>query len=1236
MQFSCYFFFTKWAENLRNQKIVVYLTLIFFTSAMQINNSTKIILFLLFLGTLTTYGQISIGNLKTDYQQTPLGNDSDKPSFSWEMKNNENLRGLYQKAYQIIVTDQSDNVVWDSQKINNSSSLSIFYEGKKLEPTTRYKWKVNVWNQSNKLVTAQSWFETGLMNPDPKLSAWDGAQWIGGSGDDLLFYSQYLSVFKFKYNVQLDEKSKSVKAAFIFGANDRRLMDKNFNLQNAANKKDESYIKLELDLSNVNGNQKGKAKLNLYRIGYTKEDLEFVPLKSIEIPAAIIDEKNKYASHEIMASSVFGVLSFYVNGTDQSHKLGKDVNINPMGWGADYIAFPVVGDIGFALEKGQKASFSNLAIMNFRAPSNKLFAENLSDNNYTGIFHTYRDSKKEQFKIENNKYVLNGLNQPVLIMADPSRNASGMLRTEFTAKGKKIKKARLYATSRGIYELYLNGEKIGNEYFSPGLTQYDKTQLYQTYDVTDKITSDVNAFGAILSEGWWSGNITYRGENWNYFGDRQSLLAKVVITYEDGSTQVVTTNSQEWKYYNDGPVRYGSFFQGEVYDANKEAGIFNWSKKDFNDSQWAKAETVALEGSTYGETTVNDLGQKINLDFSQMKLTGMPGVTATVVKTLNPVSVEEVRPGIFVYDMGQNMVGVPKIEFENTSKFDTISVRYAEVKYPNLKQYSNNKGMIMLENMRAAMVRDIYICKGNQDVLEPRFTFHGFRFLEITGIKKILPLDKIKGLVISSVDSITSDYETSNPSVNRLWQNIVWSTRANFLYIPTDTPARNERMGWSGDINVFSRTATYLTNAAPFFKRHMLAMRDLQKNGRFTDTAPVVGAFGGILWGSAGIIVAWESYQQYGDIAMLSEHYPAMKEYIEFLSTRKDPETGAIIEGPLGDWLSPENSKTDNRTIWDAYYIYDLEIMSKAAKILNKSDDQTYYTTEYNKRKKLFNESHIDPKNAKTIHNGVASYSNWSAIPENKKMKKGAYSDSQASYAIPLAFGVFDKEYEQMALKNLLAAVERKNEDDLGVLRPEYSLMTGFIGTASISNALSRFGKDQYAYRLLLQKSYPSWLYSVENGATTIWERLNSYTVENGFGGNNNMNSFNHYSFGAVGAWMMNYSLGIERDGPGFKKFILQPVPDPDGVMTFAKGYYHSLYGKIYSEWKSDSTQTVYIFEIPANTSATVFLKCNNIDKITESGKKIKKAKGVTYARQNGDKIILNLVSGKYEFIIKK
>lgn len=1208
---------------------------------MQKNISkTFLLLLFFFITSISCNAQFQIIKLQTDYQEKPLGIDVEKPVFSWQMKIEQNLRNQFQKAYQIEVYNETGEKVWDSKKTENASSVGIVYSGNKLNATTKYTWKVTVWNQDGKTAVSESWFETGLMNPDPKLSAWDNANWIGGGDDDLVFYSHYLTVFKLSYEIQLDQKSKSTKAAFVFGANDERLLNKNKNTKGVESKRNQSYIKTELDISDLNNNEKGNAKLNIYRLGYAKEDSKEKPFKVLKIPLNIINQNNKYQKHQVFANAIFGEFSFYINGTNEINKLSIDDNgnssrviLNPEGNGGDYIAYPVVGDIGFSVNKNQKAYFSSVLIRNNRAPSNILFKDVFDKKKYNGIFHQAND---KMFSVIKEEYIVNGKNESVFILANPTQNSAPMMRSEFETSPKTIKKARLYASARGIYELYLNGERIGNEYFNPGLTQYDKTQLYQTFDVTEMLAKNgKNALGAFLGEGWWSGNITFTGNNWNFFGDRQSLLVKLVITYDDGSTQIITTNPDNWKYYNKGPILYGSFFQGEVYDATKEASILGWDKPDFDDSEWTKAQVVGIEGTTYNQKTTAQ-NEQIGLDFTKMKLLGMPGVKATIVKKMKPVSVEEVRPGVFVYDMGQNMVGFPKIEFENTTKGDTIMLRYAEVKYPDLEQYKENKDMVMMENMRAAMVQDIYYCKGNNDVMQPRFTFHGFQFIEITGIKKAISPDKITVQVLSSIDSITAGYETSNPLVNRFWKNIEWSTRSNFLHIPTDTPARNERMGWSGDISVFSKTAVYLANVGPFLKRHMLAMRDLQyKNGRFTDTAPVTDAFGGILWGSAGIVVAWESYLQYEDISLLSEHYTAMKHYLDFVKSRINPQTGIVDEGPLGDWLSPENYKTDDTILWDAYYVYDLDIMRNVAAKLGFKADEDSFDKEYNLRKKKFNSIHIDTTTGKTLHSGHRFPWGYN-ISKDKLPQKGDYSDSQASYAVPLVFNVIDKDLQVKTAQQFANSVTRKNKSEDGLERPEYSLMTGFIGTAAISKALSMNGYDKEAYQLLQTTTYPSWLYSVENGATTIWERLNSYTKENGFGTNNSMNSFNHYSFGAVGAWMINYSLGIEKNETGFRKFILQPTPDPTGKMNFAKGYYDSVYGRISSEWKAEDNQTVYTFQVPANTSATIYIQGNDVKKVTEGGKKIDKLENIKFLGKANDKLKFEVASGIYEFTVKK
>lgn len=1184
------------------------------------------------------FGKISLEKLQVDYQTNPLGLDVTTPHFSWQMHAADDRRGYTQTAYQIVVTDAKNKIVWDSKKVNQATSHGVAYEGANLLATTRYQWKLTVWNNFNEVATKTAWFETGLMNPN--ISAWDGAQWIGGGADDLVLYAPALSVFKLEFGIQLDKASSSTKAAFVFGGNDARLMNKDLNLMGMQTQKNENYIAIELDISGVSEITNGMAKLNIYRVGYDKTDTKDKPFKSLDIPLSAINDGNKYDKHSIVAACNFGLFEFLLDGKTKIEEKSDEpvspfapvgLNLNPVGKGNNYISFPMLGEIGFQTNANQTAYFSDVVVRNFRLPSNPLFSENLSNASYKGIF------QNEKLSIENNAYKVSG---GALILTDPSRNAAPMLRSTFKTSAKAISGARLYVTARGIYEMYINGKRISNDYFNPGLTQYNKHQMYQTYDVTKDIQQGkANGIGAWLSEGWWSGNITYSGENWNYFGDRQSLLCKLVITYADGTKQTVTSNTADWKLFTDGPVSYGSFFQGEFYDANKEQAIKGWSTATYNDKNWKASHEVPLEGTAYIDKSKDPSGRKTSLDYGDMKIIGQMGENPSIVMSLTAKSVEEVRPKVFVYDMGQNMVGFPQIKIRNGKKGDVITLRYAEVKYPNLPDYKGNEGMIMMENIRAALTTDTYILKGGDETIQPRFTFHGYRYLEVTGISSAIPIYEVKGLVISSITGLASAYQTSNELVNKLWQNITWSLRSNFLSIPTDTPARNERMGWSGDISVFARSATYLTDADMFLRRHMIGMRDIQpENGRFTDVAPMGGGFGGTLWGSAGIVVPWETYQQYGDVQILAENYDAMKRYVAFLKTKLN-EQGILNEGPLGDWLSPEGNKNDNTLFWMAYYAYDLEIMAQTAKVLGKTDEAAQFTAQHEAIKQAFNKIYVDANTHKTIKSGVKT--GFMGPPNerggNQTTDKGQLIDTQASYAIPLALGIFDETNKTQAIKNLNETIARPNKDDSGVERPSYSLMTGFIGTASIMQALSDNGQDATAYRLLQQKSYPSWLYSVVNGATSIWERLNSYTVENGFGGNNSMNSFNHYSFGSVAAWMYNYSLGIQRspDVAGFKQIVLKPTPDPDKVMTWAKGHYDSIYGKISSEWKHETGQWTFKTTIPANTSATLYLPANAIAQITEGGKALAQGNGISNISYTNGKAQMTLASGTYSFVIK-
>lgn len=1142
----------------------------------------------------------SIANLKVEYTETPLGIDVDTPRFSWQMALPEKKRGYSQRAYQITVTDERGRTVWNSGKVNSELSLNIRYAGAPLQPSTSYMWTVIVWNQRGEQTWETSWFETGLMSKDLAVEGWSNARWIGGGDEDMVLHSHYLPVFRLNATLQLHENTQSSRAAFIYGANDERLMDKNKNLHQLQNKKDESYIKVELNTAPLSEGQ--EAMLNVYRAGYHPTDRPDTVYKCFPIPKSLINKDNRYAPHTVSLTSELGFTRFYID--NQEAEIGS-ANLNPLGQGGDFIAFPVVGDIGFDVPAAQAATFTKLEIANFRTPANVIatFEGGIMEGGASGIYSVFT----------------------------PEGNSSPMLRTVFATAEAEVAKARLYVTARGIYEVYLNGKRIGDDYFNPGVTQYNKTHLYQTFDVTGYVQAGKkNALGALLSEGWWSGGATYTGDNWNFFGDRQSLLAKLVITYADGSEQVIVTDPATWQYYDKGPVAYGSFFQGEVYDARKEMAVEGWSTASYDASAWKPAREVLLEG-TVSTTGTPNMPRVDN--YSDFQLIGQFGSTVKQIGELTAVSVEEVRPGVYVYDMGQNMVGVPRISLKGIRPGTKINLRFAEVKYPDLPEYAANNGMIMLENIRAAMAQDIYIARGGEETISPRFTYHGYRFVELTGVDRPLPVEAVKGVVLSSIHRLASHYETSNPKVNKLWQNITWSTYGNFLSIPTDCPQRNERLGWAGDISVFSRTATYLAHVPQFLRRYLRSMRDVQRpDGRFPDIAPMGGGFGGLLWGSAGITVPWECYQQYGDKVLLEEHYGAMKRYIHYILNHTiETETNLIVQdrawGDLCDWLGLEDEKNDKSLVWEAYFIYDLELMQKIAAALGKTTDAEWFGELHAARRDFFNKTYLEPKSGKTIFSDFAP------------SKKGRLIDIQTSYVLPLAFGIISKEDKAKVAANLSATIIRQNTTDSGRLCPPYSLMTGFIGTAWISKALSDNGRNDLAYRLLQQTAYPSWLYSVDQGATTIWERLNSYTHTDGFGGNNRMNSFNHYSFGAVGAWMYAYSLGIQRDEhfPGFKQFVLRPMPDPTRQMTFARGYYDSMYGRIESSWKIENGLTRYNFTVPGNTTALLHLPAHSLKSVRESGKSIyKKIRGIDFIGKKDGVVTLRLHSGSYEFTVKK
>ena len=467
----------------------------------------------------------------------------------------------------------------------------------------------------------------------------------------------------------------------------------------------------------------------------------------------------------------------------------------------------------------------------------------------------------------------------------------------------------------------------------------------------------------------------------------------------------------------------------------------------------------------------------------------------------------------------------------------------------------------MQENYRDAESTDVYICRGDAEgeVYRPRFTFHGFRYVELNGVTNAPKLSDVKALQYSSVTDFQGSFQCSDTLLNRFVENVKWSQLCNFINIPTDCPQRNERMGWAGDTHVFCNTALHNSNLKLFYERNLQAMADLQEDsGRYTEIAPIGGGFGGVTYECATIFMAWELYLQYGDIRTLKRFYPGMKKYMEYMTGVGMPGIGREdLVGPLADWLAFQD--TDSWLMWNAFYYKEAALMAKIAKVLEEEEDYWKYSELKKQLKSFWNVRFQNPQDGTTLN------------------ADGTACDTQCSYAIALEFGVTDSP-EKMA-KHLFRKVKEN----------DYKVGTGFFGTGLLNKALSNNGYSEDAYRMLLQKEFPSWLYPVTQGATTIWEHWDSYTKENGFGEYNSMNSFNHYSLGSVLSWMYDEILGIQRqeEYPGFTHFILKP---DIRMLQYAHGSVASPAGKIESGWKREGNCVCYSCTIPANTTATLIL----------------------------------------------
>ncbi len=713
-------------------------------------------------------------------------------------------------------------------------------------------------------------------------------------------------------------------------------------------------------------------------------------------------------------------------------------------------------------------------------------------------------------------------------------------RKEFNT-GKKIESARVYVTALGLYELYLNGKKVGDDLFTPGWTAYKKRIQYQTYDVTSYI-QNTNTIGAIVGDGWFRGNIGFRRQR-AYYGDKIALLAQLKINYSDGTSETIITDNS-WKV-STGPILESDIYNGELYDARLEMN--GWNTTDFTDSDW---KTVAI------------------IDHSKKLLVAPQGVPVKAVEEIKPIKQITTPKGEMVFDMGQNMVGWVRIQLQG-NKGDKVVLKFAEV--------LDKEGNFYTDNLRAAKCTDTYILKGEGiEIYEPRFTFHGFRFLKLEGLVKAPELDKITGVVIYSDMMPTGSFTCSEPLINQLQHNIQWGQKGNFLDVPTDCPQRDERLGWTGDAQVFAPTAAFNFDVAAFYTRWTkdLALDQLD-NGIVPHVIPDVlnGAGGSTAWADAALVVPWETYLAYGDKRILEVQYPSMKKWVDYMTSRAGEDYLWTGDTHYGDWLAFATTRSDypgatteKDLIATAYYKYSSGLLAKIAGLIGKDDDARKYTELSGNIKKAFQKEFVTPAGR-------------------------LVSNTQTAYCLAIAFDLLSEDLIPKAVNYLAEDVKKMKH-----------LTTGFVGTPLLCETLSSHGYEDLAFMLLNRKEYPSWLYPVTQGATTIWERWDGQKPDGTFQ-SVGMNSFNHYAYGAIGEWMYTYIAGIKINEfhPGYKHFYL--APHPGGGLTNASAEHISMYGKISSSWKIEGENVICDFEIPANTTATVILPGSNEKKELGSGK---------------------------------
>ncbi|MDR0672007.1 MAG: glycoside hydrolase family 78 protein [Oscillospiraceae bacterium] len=1154
-------------------------------------------------------GFTELDDLRTDYMTNPLGIDAEAPAFSWRMVSD--IVGQRQTAYRVwVAADEAfTDVVWDSGAVLSDQSMGVHYAGAPLTASTKYFWRVEATDAFGARVpSGVATFETGLLSTTQ--AGWpEGIQWIGNPNTPVsntgAWNPNAVSVYAISFNFRvLDEGSRAFSVVYA-----------------ARNKV--TYIEARVDLS-------GPPALTV------TEWVEGVPTirAATDLTGVIPDtpdgKADTYALRITQTSTTRSsvVISKGSASATGSVTMSSTPSNAPRRWYMGNFGFNAL-DAAVTLDTLRITNNSTLTYLSDDFADPHSMAGTLGEVSDGAL--TIRDTYAQRRVVP-----------------------TTTLRRAFAVNpAKQIESARLYASARGIYETFLNGQRVTDTYFNPNFTEFDMRIMYQTFDVTDLLRPGENAIGAYVSRGWYADYSGYSGAQRS--GMTGDMLAFVRVVYTDGTSEVVVKTDETWSFTPNSPILNGSLMDGEIYDATLEQE--GWAEPGFDGPGWGPAGVKNAPNYTARVSFRNNNNQNgyfwnLNPTF---QLSAQKGPLAAVERVLPALNLDDPKVNVpgedprfpggltaYAYDLGQNMVGVPRVTVRGVRGTE-LEITGAEIAYQNGTPYN--------ANYRSAYNTTSYTLRGDPEgeVYSPLFTFNGFRYiiLRVPSGQEMPEVLGVEGLVLTNTPNITGDFNSSNGLLNQLQSNIQWGQRGNYLLVPTDCPQRNERMGWTADTQVFSTTAAYNVDVVAFLQKWLQDMRDSQvyynQWGAVPDTAPLGGdnrgsQYGCSGWSDAGVLIPWNLYQATGDIQFLIDSYDLMLDQVKYrgtagISSSRDTVTDVAgsatpaVAAASDAWLVKQQRRGDHlgydaTTPWilsgTAYAARICDLMARAAALLGRPDDAALAADYFGRFKKGFNDKYVledgsihymgetgsaytttmynekwggqvlsaggARQNADYFGNPIPS--THYGEPEHALDAWAVQNDrlappSQTAYALAIAFELLPEDKRAAAGRFLVKAIERRGGD----------LSVGFHGIAWINPALSMTGHDDVAYSLLFNERLPGWMYTVLQGGTTFWERWNSYTAETDTMGPVDMNSFNHYAYGAIGYWIYAYGMGLQIDerNPGYKHVVVEP--HVGGDLAYATTYHDSAYGRMESGWKaSGNNMYVYSVAVPANTTATLYL----------------------------------------------